>query len=145
MTLCRLVYYSQRNPETELSLPDLVRTCSRNNEPLHVTSMMHLDGDHIWQVLEGGRLELSMLYNRILADERHQNVILLSFETVQERLFADWTMGVHQGGGKAAQAAFTRYMAGPDLNPELVSVDALLDAFQELPLSAPGQVTIKVG
>ena len=45
------------------------------------------------QVLEGGREAVSRRYNRIIADARHTDVTLLSFEEIAERRFAGWAMG----------------------------------------------------
>ena len=45
------------------------------------------------QLLEGGRLPVSQLYNRIANDPRHRDVMLLSYEEIGERKFAGWSMG----------------------------------------------------
>ena len=45
-------------------------------------------------MLEGGRSQVSALYNRIAADARHRDVVLLSYEEIGERRFAGWAMGL---------------------------------------------------
>jgi hypothetical protein len=45
------------------------------------------------QVLEGGRSTVNALYNQIVRDDRHQDVVLLHYEEISARRFSSWTMG----------------------------------------------------
>lgn len=132
MNLTRLVYYSQRNPSEKLDTRDLIETCRRNNARLNLTGMLHYNGDHFIQVIEGGRVEVSALYHAIARDPRHANIILLSCSDVRERIFPNWSMGLHQGMTDKTREIFLRYFATDDLNPESVNVDSLLDVLQDL-------------
>ena len=144
MNLTRLVYYSQRNPSEELSVDALIETCKRNNQRLNLTGMLHYNGDHFIQVIEGGRVEVSSLYHRIARDPRHTNIILLSCADVRERLFPTWTMGLHQGMDERTRTVFLRYFATDVVNPEVVNVDGLLDALQDLMIAPPSKLAITV-
>ncbi len=132
MNLTRLVYYSQRNLSAGLSLPELLEVCKRNNSALNVTGILHYNGNHFLQVLEGGRAEVSSIYHRIAADPRHINIILISCQDVRERLFPTWSMGLHEGMDNATRKIFLRYFANNTVNPEAVSVDSLLDFLQDV-------------
>ncbi|MEM8577175.1 MAG: BLUF domain-containing protein [Pseudomonadota bacterium] len=132
MNLTRLVYYSQRNPSENLDAGQLIETCQRNNIRLHLTGMLHYNGDHFLQVIEGGRVEVSALYHRISRDPRHMNIILLSCNDVRERLFPTWSMGLHQGMDEMARQIYLRYFSTDDINPETVNVESLLDVMQDL-------------
>ena len=55
--------------------------------------MLCFSGGIFLQVLEGGRSQVSALYNRISADPRHRDVVLLSYDEIGERSFAGWSMG----------------------------------------------------
>ena len=132
MNLTRLVYYSQRNPSEKLDAQALIETCRRNNARLNLTGMLHYNGDHFIQVIEGGRVEVSALYHSIARDPRHSNIILLSCMDVRERLFPDWSMGLHQGMNDRTSAIFLRYFSTDVVNPETISVDSLLDVLQDL-------------
>ena len=59
MNLTRLVYYSQRNPSLSLNMEELLGVCKRNNATMNVTGILHYNGNHFLQVLEGGRAEVS--------------------------------------------------------------------------------------
>lgn len=132
MNLTRLVYYSQRNPSESLEIDTLIDTCQRNNGRLNVSGLLHYNGDHFLQVLEGGRVEVSALYHRIARDTRHSNIILLSCQDVRERMFPGWSMGLHQGMDAQTREIYLRYFATDDVNPEAVNVESLLDVLQDL-------------
>lgn len=132
MNLTRLVYYSQRNLSMSLNLPELMEVCKRNNSALNVTGILHYNGNHFLQVLEGGRAEVNSIYHRIAADPRHINIILINCQDVRERLFPTWSMGLHEGMDNATHRIFLRYFASNTVNPEAVSVDSLLDFLQDV-------------
>lgn len=144
MNLTRLVYYSQRNPSEELNVDDLIETCKRNNARQNLTGMLHYNGDHFIQVVEGGRVEVSSLYHRIVRDPRHSNIILLSVEDVRERMFPKWAMGLHQGMDAQTRDVFLRYFATDLVNPEVINVDSLLDALHDLMAAPPSKLAITI-
>ena len=39
-------------------------------------------------------MQVNALYNRIAADTRHRDVVILSYEEICERSFANWSMGL---------------------------------------------------
>lgn len=132
MNLTRLVYYSQRNPSERLDVKELIKVCQRNNARANLTGILHYNGDHFLQVLEGGRAEISAIYHRIARDTRHSNIILISCSDVRERMFPVWTMGLHEGMDDRTRNIYLRYFATDDVNPETVNVDSLLDVLQDL-------------
>ncbi|CTQ34282.1 BLUF domain-containing protein [Jannaschia rubra] len=132
MNLTRLVYYSQHNPSMSLGVPDLIATCHRNNAALDVTGFLQFNGHSFLQVLEGGRAEVSSLYNRIVTDPRHLNVILIQCCDVRERMFPGWSMGLHEGMDEQTKKVFLRYFSGNTVNPETIGADSLLAALRDL-------------
>ncbi|PTX57486.1 FAD-dependent sensor of blue light [Litoreibacter ponti] len=144
MNLTRLVYYSQRNPSVDLDIDELIATCKRNNPRLNLTGLLHYNGDHFLQVIEGGRVEVSALYHRIARDSRHSNIILLACTDVRERMFPTWSMGLHQGMDEQTRRVFLRYFSTDVVNPETVNVDTLLDVLQDLMMETPQKLTISV-
>ncbi len=142
MNLTRLVYYSQRNPSESLDVKELIETCKRNNARLNLSGLLHYNGDHFLQVLEGGRVEVSALYHRIARDTRHSNIILLGCTDVRERMFPSWSMGLHQGMDDRTRQIYLRYFATDDINPETINVESLLDVLQDLSVELSPRVTI---
>jgi hypothetical protein len=46
------------------------------------------------QCLEGERVTVLRIYERISADPRHRNITTLLLESARRRLFSSWSMGV---------------------------------------------------
>lgn len=132
MNLCRLVYYSERNPAVALDLRTLIATCHKNNAPRSLTGLLHFNGTYFLQVLEGGRADVSAIYHRIATDPRHINLIILSTGDVRERLFPTWSMGLHEGMTDRTREIFLRYFAKERFDPESVNVDSLLDVMVDI-------------
>ncbi len=132
MSLCRLVYYSERNPAVALDTRTLIATCHKNNAPRSLTGMLHYNGTYFLQVLEGGRADVSAIYHRIATDPRHINLILIGCMDVRERLFPTWSMGLHEGMGDRTKEIFLRYFPKERFDPESINVDSLLDVMQDI-------------
>ncbi len=132
MNLCRLVYSSERNPSASLDIKDLMRSCERNNAKDTITGLLHYNGNYFIQVLEGGRPQLSATYHRIVTDPRHFNIQLISFTDVRERMFARWSMGLHEDVSPRTEEIFLRYFPFSQIDPTTVNVDSLLDVLQDM-------------
>ena len=76
--LVRLMYASRAaepiKPET---LNAILKKSTAHNPDVGVTGVLCFSGDVYLQVLEGGRPQVSTLYNRIARDPRHHDVVLL--------------------------------------------------------------------
>jgi Sensors of blue-light using FAD len=92
--LVRLLYASRAAEEVTQELVDSILAQSRSHNPdLGITGVLCWGGDVFMQVLEGGRGNVNNLYNTIVRDQRHREVMLLQYVEVSERRFAGWTMG----------------------------------------------------
>ena len=109
--LYRLVYQSLcALHDTEASLlaevEDILAASRRNNERRGVSGALMFNGTHYAQVLEGTREAVEATFETIQLDPRHADVMLLSFEPVDARLFAHWSMAhVAPSGGRMAELA----------------------------------------
>ena len=94
MKRCRLIYRSVRNAELlpNNDLRELVEKASENNAKDGITGMLLLSGDHFLQVLEGPVKFVNQLYAKIITDERHYDVELIHYESVNDTYFDDWSM-----------------------------------------------------
>ena len=73
----------------------LEEQCIRNNQKIGVTGVLMVSGNLFFQVIEGPEQKVDMLYENILADDRHTRILKLADERdVKERLFPDWAMKV---------------------------------------------------
>jgi hypothetical protein len=92
--LVRLLYASRSTgPASPDTIEAILAQSRRHNPGLGITGILCQSGDVFIQVLEGGRGPVNALYNQIVRDARHKDVVLLSYEEIHERRFAGWTMG----------------------------------------------------
>jgi hypothetical protein len=93
--LVRLMYASRATAALDAeAVSAIVKRAKAGNAKLGITSVLCCCSEGAFlQVIEGGRNAVSRLYNRIAADTRHTDVVLLSFEEIAERRFAGWAMG----------------------------------------------------
>ena len=134
--LVRLMYASRTTeafkPE---SLSAILKKSTANNPSVGVTGVLCSSGDVFLQVLEGGRTQVSALYNRIVTDPRHRDVVMLSYEEIDERSFAGWAMG-QVNMNRLNPALLLKYSEKAVLDPYAVSGKVSMALFNELVATA---------
>ena len=134
--LVRLMYASRATePVRPETLSTILRKCTLNNPQIGVTGVLCFSGDIFLQVLEGGRLPVSKLYHRIAQDARHTDVVLLSYEEIEERSFAGWSMG-QVNMTRLNPALLLKYSELGTLDPYSVSGRVSMALFNELVATA---------
>jgi hypothetical protein len=118
----------------EISSDDLVASLKKskaNNPGQGITGVLCYSGGVFLQVLEGGRAAISALYNKIINDPRHRDVMLLSFEEIAERGFASWSMG-QVNLQRVNPALLLKYSDTAELDPFSMPAALSLALFKEL-------------
>ena len=134
--LVRLMYASRAaKPLDPEELAQILRQSRTANPKLGVTGVLCSSGELFIQVLEGGRAAVNRLYNRIIADSRHTEVTLLSYEEIGERRFAGWAMG-QVNMARLNPALMLKYSETATLDPYAVSGKAAVALFDELVATA---------
>jgi Sensors of blue-light using FAD len=136
--LVRLMYASRAAaPVTTDVLGAILKRSKENNPSVGVTGVLCFcsTANLFLQVLEGGRMAVSALYNRIAQDARHRDVALLSYEEIGERSFASWSMG-QVNMSRLNPALVLKYSENAILDPYAVSGQASLALFNELVATA---------
>ena len=87
------------------------------------------------QVLEGGRSAVNRLYNTIVADKRHQQVELLSYEEIAQRRFSGWSMG-QVNMARLNPALVLKYSETVALDPYTVPGQMSMALFEDLVATA---------
>ena len=108
-------------PEELVALLELSRG---NNERAGLSGMLLYSSQSFLQVLEGEEGPLRATYARILADDRHMNLRMLSNADVPAPMFPDWTMGFeHVDDEELADDldGFTPATMYPLVNPDLIT------------------------
>ena len=134
--LVRLMYASRATDKINSeALNAILRKSTANNPATGVTGVLCFSGSIFLQVLEGGRSQVSALYNKISRDPRHHEVVLLSYEEIGERSFAGWAMG-QVNMARLNPALLLKYSEVAVLDPYAVSGAVSMAMFKELVATA---------
>jgi hypothetical protein len=130
--LVRLMYASRATGEISSDdLSAILRKSKANNPEQGITGVLCYSEGVFLQVLEGGRAAISALYNKIINDPRHRDVMLLSFEEIAERGFASWSMG-QVNLQRVNPALLLKYSDTAELDPFSMPAAFSLALFKEL-------------
>lgn len=130
--LVRLLYASR--PATPLSaviLDEILAQSRINNPEQGITGILCFSDNIFIQVLEGGRDEVCETYNKIVRDNRHREVRILTYDEISERRFGGWTMG-QVNIAKVNPSLLLKYSEKPSLNPFSCSGLASMSLLEEL-------------
>jgi Sensors of blue-light using FAD len=134
--LVRLLYVSRLADPAKPEVIDGILSDSRKHNPeLGITGILCYGAGIFLQAIEGGRNQVSELYNHICKDTRHKEVVLLDFEEIHERRFGGWTMG-QVNLAKLNASIVLKYSETPELNPYSVSGKVSLALLEELMATA---------
>jgi hypothetical protein len=134
--LVRLMYASRATDSiNQEALAAILKKSRQNNPATGVTGVLCFSEGLFLQLLEGGRLPVSKLYNRIANDPRHRDVMLLSYEEIGERKFAGWSMGQVNLSHLNA-SLLLKYSETASLDPYAVSGAVSMALFNELVATA---------
>jgi Sensors of blue-light using FAD len=134
--LVRLLYASRAVAPIAHEEMLVILRQSKANNPVHgITGVLCCSDSIYLQVLEGGRAAVNRLYNRIVADPRHKDVELLSYQQIGERRFAGWSMG-QVNLTRLNPGLLLKYSASANLDPYAVSGEVSLALLDELVATA---------
>lgn len=125
--LSRLIYHSENHlgvadGKMIPALNTIMDASNRNNERDGVTGALLFDTLWFLQILEGEREAISSTLRRILSDGRHAEVTIMDCRPIDERLFANWWMGLGLLRGDNSEL-YTRHGLGKRLDPRTMSGD----------------------
>lgn len=130
--LVRLLYASRARESLDAPAVDAIVATSIENNPRHgITGVLCYGNGIFMQALEGGRMEVSRLYQSIVRDARHEDVVLLHYTDIIERQFAGWAMG-RVNTSKVNMATMLKYSPRAELDPYSTSGTASLALLHEL-------------
>jgi len=112
MSLLQIVYCSRNRisgtPEyVNSEIASILHRSIEGNKQAGVTGALLFNGQGFAQVLEGPPAEVGTIYERILRDPRHGEVVLLRNTATSSRVFSEWWMAY------ADPAAVRDQMNGP--------------------------------
>ena len=127
--LTRLLYVSKPvGPITTHVTASLLENSRVSNKKLDITGVLCQGSGIYMQVLEGERSAINALYSRIIADTRHNQVELLSFEEVDQRRYGQWSMALVQLSVDDPMVQ----MAHPEFDPYSATSNEAMRMIEEL-------------
>ncbi len=130
--LVRLLYVSHSpKPITTADVDALLKQSRENNTQSGITGVLCFSEKYYLQILEGGRRAVNDLYNSIVKDSRHNDITVLHFEEVTERVYGSWTMG-RVNLERLNPALVLKYSEKPVLDPYTVSGKVSMALLAEL-------------
>jgi hypothetical protein len=91
----QFVYASRATVPCDASfLTALLQSSRANNARLSVSGVLLYHSGSFLQVLEGKPETVTTLYTKIERDKRHNRIVLLHRQTVSDRSFPEWSMGL---------------------------------------------------
>ena len=134
--LVRLLYVSRAIEKDSSAAIESILHASRNHNLHHgITGILCYGGGVFLQAIEGGREAVNKLYNHIIEDPRHNDVVLLHYEEITERRFGGWTMG-QVNLSKLNTSIVLKYSEKPEFDPYSVSGKVSLALLEELMATA---------
>lgn len=91
----RLTYASTSTskPDTlRKDLIDILKKASSHNATSSINGVLYYGNDYFFQCIEGRKSKVNELFNKICDDERHTNIVVLSYHEVEHLSFTDWQM-----------------------------------------------------
>ena len=92
MSLMQLIYASTPFGFDNPTLNKILSVARRNNAQDGITGALICRADLYLQMLEGPRRAVTTRFHKILADDRHLDVVLLSCRDIETRSFPEWHM-----------------------------------------------------
>ena len=134
--LIRLVYASTAQSGVDLNeFKRILLQAQTNNHRRDLTGMLAFNSKIFLQALEGSRDEINDLYARLMRDPRHKTVTLLNYREIEERHWANWSMGF-AAPNTDNRALFLKYSQQSVFNPYNMKADAVEKMLMELATTA---------
>jgi hypothetical protein len=92
MSLIQLIYASTPFGFDNPTLNQILSVARRNNARDDITGALICRADLYLQLLEGPRAAVTTTFHKILADDRHLDVMLIGSSDIKTRMFPKWHM-----------------------------------------------------
>lgn len=100
MSMIRVVYLSHALQDMSLGdIQNILQTARTNNADKDICGMLCYESRWFLQVLEGERDVINELFLEIADDPRHDDIIIVSYDYVDEPIFVNWQMGYAGSAG----------------------------------------------
>ncbi|MFT7110539.1 MAG: hypothetical protein ACI843_002208 [Psychrobacter glaciei] len=135
--LHQLVYASEASISSggkgvDLEVGRILTKSKNNNSKVSIGGVLYYADGYFFQVLEGDKAAIHLLYDKICKDERHAHAKILLERSIDSPQFSDWTMHFVPAGSSIRQLLkdyglkhFTPFIFSEALTVTLVEVLSL--------------------
>lgn len=96
-TIVQKVYYSISKGDVDNKLiSDILEHSRKSNLAKNITGCLLYHNNVFLQLLEGDKTTVETLFDVIKEDSRHKEVTEIFYETVNDRIFPNWSMAYHE-------------------------------------------------
>jgi blue light- and temperature-responsive anti-repressor len=113
------------NAKRDAEITQILQTSRRKNKEQNVTGALLFDSGYFAQTLEGPRLAIEQIFERIQRDPRHGDVTVLSSQTDGRRDFPEWSMAYVVPPGEVASGMAAVALDTPLLRPAASAEEVL--------------------
>lgn len=131
MQLTRLIYASNHDGTAVETLDRILQTSRANNARDGITGALVISEHHFMQLLEGDRTAVGQCFMRIMQDDRHHGIQVISSGDAEHRLFVEWSMHRIETS-RIKQEILSRYMIDGTFDPVRMSQFAIEDLCRTL-------------
>jgi hypothetical protein len=103
-------------------LDNILEVARTQNAEHRITGVLFFNTTHFIQCIEGARKAVNALYSDMQKDPRHNELILLSYKDIDERMFADWEMAYIEPDD-IDEEILEKHSAGPGFDPASIDED----------------------
>lgn len=133
--LYRLVYISRNqivgdDQTVHQQIEQILQKAREKNPLANITGALMFNAGCFAQILEGSHDEIQATFERIQCDPKHSQVIVLSFEPTEQRLFANWSMA-YQGNNSVASSKFAGLMQASDFDSTRLDGEEIFDLLKQ--------------
>jgi Sensors of blue-light using FAD len=134
--LVRLYYASTASDGVDMNeFKRILATAQNNNTNRDLTGMLVFNSKLFLQCLEGSREAVNDLYAKLTKDPRHGNLLLLKYEQIQKREYAEWSMAF-AAANAGNRALFLKHSMHSSFNPYQMDGDSVEALMKELAANA---------
>jgi Sensors of blue-light using FAD len=124
----QILYISDLSEHTSAAqTSDVLASARTRNAERNITGVLLFDGAHFVQLLEGDHGAVTALMQRIDADARHRNIIVLHTGVTEKRRFLNFGAGYWYVDDESQSAAILRSLSGHDALQTVLSRSAEFD------------------
>lgn len=128
--MIRLIYVSQTNNIDFEKIKAVLTVSYKNNKESDISGALIYGQGYFIQCLEGEADPIEALYKKIILDNRHEHVELISKEKIEERYFKDWHTSTMND--KAYRMIEKKYSKNGNFDPYSMRPEQIIMLLDEL-------------